>query len=145
MASGGRYDDLAGLFTSRALPGVGGSIGLDRLLALMDEAGWLAGKAAGVPILVAQFPGGEASVAVRLATRIRAAGVGVEVYPDPIPIGKQLGYGSTRGHRFAVIVGPDEAAREVFNLRDLATRQERKAIPWAELEATVIEAVGKTE
>lgn len=141
VASGGRYDDLAGLFTSRALPGVGGSIGLDRLLALMDEAGWLAGKAAGVPILVAQFPGGEASVAVRLATRIRAAGVGVEVYPDPIPIGKQLGYGSTRGHRFAVIVGPDEAAREVFNLRDLATRQERKAIPFAELEVAVKAAV----
>jgi len=141
VASGGRYDDLAGLFTTRALPGVGGSIGLDRLLALMDEAGWLKGKAAGVPILVPQFPGGEASVAVSIATRIRAAGIGVEVYPDPIAIGKQLGYGSTRGHRFAVIVGPDEAAAGVFNLRDLTTRQERKAIPWAELEATVVAAL----
>ena len=41
IASGGRYDNLASLFTSRRLPGVGASIGLDRLLALMAEAGWL--------------------------------------------------------------------------------------------------------
>ncbi len=43
VASGGRYDNLASLFTPRRLPGVGASIGLDRLLALMDEAGWLGG------------------------------------------------------------------------------------------------------
>ena len=41
VASGGRYDNLASLFTPRRLPGVGASIGLDRLLALLDEAGWL--------------------------------------------------------------------------------------------------------
>src|SRR5204863_3221783 len=45
VASGGRYDDLASLFTSRRLPGVGASIGLDRLLAVMDEAGWLGSSA----------------------------------------------------------------------------------------------------
>ncbi len=33
VASGGRYDNLASLFTPRRLPGVGASIGLDRLLA----------------------------------------------------------------------------------------------------------------
>ncbi len=120
VASGGRYDNLASLFTPRRLPGVGASIGLDRLLALLDEAGWLKSAATTVPVLVANFPGTDPAIAFRLAARLRAAGIGAEVYPDPIPIGKQMGYGSTRGHKLAVIVGPDEQARQVFNLRNLA-------------------------
>jgi histidyl-tRNA synthetase len=91
---------------------------------------------------VANFPGVDAEVPFRLAARLRAAGVGAEVFPDPIAVGKQMGYGSARGHRFAVIVGPDEVERQVFNLRDLATRQERKAVPWADLGAVVAEALG---
>jgi histidyl-tRNA synthetase len=141
IASGGRYDNLASLFTERRLPGVGASIGLDRLLALMEEAGWLKGAATTVGVLVANFPGVEPSVPVKLAARLRASGTGAEVFPEPLQIGKQMGYGSARGHKFAVIVGPDEMAREVFNLRDLATRQERKAIPWADLEGTIKDAL----
>jgi histidyl-tRNA synthetase len=142
VSSGGRYDNLASLFTDRRLPGVGASIGLDRLLALMEEAGWLPGTSTTAPVLVAQFPGVATAVAVRLGARLRAAGVGAEVYPEPIQVGKQMGYGSTRGHKLAVIVGPDEAARETFNLRDLVTRHEQKAIPWADLETAVARALG---
>src|SRR4030095_9475228 len=65
IASGGRYDNLASLFTARKLPGVGASIGLDRLLALMDEAGWLKGSSATAPVLIANFPGGDPSTLVR--------------------------------------------------------------------------------
>jgi histidyl-tRNA synthetase len=143
ISSGGRYDNLASLFTDRKLPGVGASIGLDRLLALMEEAGWLRGTATTVPVLVAQFPGVDAAVAVKLGARLRTSGVGAEVFPDPIQVGKQMGYGSSRGHKLAVIVGPDEVGKEVFNLRDLATRQEQKAIPWVELEIAVKRALGE--
>ncbi|HEX8204234.1 MAG TPA: ATP phosphoribosyltransferase regulatory subunit, partial [Isosphaeraceae bacterium] len=145
VASGGRYDNLASLFTSRRLPGVGASIGLDRLLALMDEAGWLKGTSATAPVLVANFPGGDPPTLVRLATRLRAAGIGAEVFPDPIQVGKQLGYGSNRGHQLAVIVGPDEQGRQVFNLRNLTTRVEQKAIPWADLETVVRGALAEIE
>ncbi len=133
ISSGGRYDNLASLFTDRKLPGVGASIGLDRLLALMEEAGWLKGVASPAPVLVANFPGTDPAVPFRLAAMLRAEGVGAEVFPDQIQIGKQMVYGSTRGHRLAVIVGPDEVVKEVFNLRDLATRLEEKGLPWAAL------------
>jgi histidyl-tRNA synthetase len=142
ISSGGRYDNLASLFTDRRLPGVGASIGLDRLLALMEEAGWLKGASTTVPVLVANFPGVPPTVPVELAARLRKSGLGAEVFPDQIQVGKQMGYGSARGHKLAVIVGPDEVARRVFNLRDLATRQEQKAIPWTELEATVRRTLG---
>jgi histidyl-tRNA synthetase len=141
ISSGGRYDNLASLFTDRRLPGVGASIGLDRLLALLEEAGALKGTSATAPILLANFPGVDPAVPVKLAARLRAAGIGAEVFPEPIQVGKQMGYGSTRGHALAVIVGPDEQARQVFNLRNLATRQEEKAIPWSDLEARVAQAL----
>jgi histidyl-tRNA synthetase len=141
VASGGRYDNLASLFTPRRLPGVGASIGLDRLLALMDEAGWLGSSATTAPVLVANFPGTDPAVPFKLAARLRAVGIGTEVFPDPIPIGKQMGYGSTRGHKLAVIVGPDEQARQVFNLRNLATRQEDKGLAWSVLEDSVESAL----
>ena len=144
VASGGRYDNLASLFTTRRLPGVGGSIGLDRLVALLEEAGTLPAAANLAPVLVANFPGVEPATSVRLASRLRKAGIGAEVFPDPIQVGKQMGYGSTRGHRLAVIVGPDEEANQVFNLRDLGTRHERKGIAWAELERVVGAALAGT-
>jgi histidyl-tRNA synthetase len=141
VASGGRYDNLASLFTPRRLPGVGASIGLDRLLALLDEAGRLKSTATTVPVLVANFPGTDALIPFKLAARLRAAGIGAEVFPDPIPIGKQMGYGSKRGHKLAVIVGPDEEARQVFNLRSLTTREEDKGLAYAVLEDSVESAL----
>ena len=144
VASGGRYDNLTRLFTDQALPGVGASIGLDRLLALLDEAGWSKGPSTTVPVLFPNFPGTDPRHVVGLASRLRAAGIGAEVYPDAVQTGKQLQYGSTRGHKLAVIVGPSEVESKTCNIRDLTTRQERKAVPWAELESAVSEVLGGT-
>jgi histidyl-tRNA synthetase len=141
IASGGRYDNLASLYTSRRLPGVGGSIGLDRLLALLEEAGQLQASSTTAPVLVVQFPGIDPAIPFAAAARLRAAGLGAEIYPDPISLGKQLGYGSSRGHTLAVIIGPDEASNHVFNLRTLATRAEVKNLPLAELETRVSAAL----
>ena len=141
ICSGGRYDDLASLFTRRRLPGVGASIGLDRLVALLREVGQLAAPAGLTPVLVVQFPGTEPAVAFGLAARLRAAGIGAEVYPQPDSLKTQLGYAESRGRKLAVIVGPDERDKEVFNLKDLAARAQRTH-PWAELEAAVATALG---
>lgn len=141
VASGGRYDNLTRLFTDQPLPGVGASIGLDRLLALLDEAGAAHRPATSVPVLIPSFAQVSPAILVSLAARLRAAGIGTEVYPDAIQTGKQLQYGSGRGHRFAVLVGPDEWARAEFNLRDLATRAERKDLPLADLESILKAAI----
>jgi histidyl-tRNA synthetase len=55
VCSGGRYDNLAGLFTKQRLPGVGASLGLDRLLAAMEELKLLPQTATPAPVLVVQF------------------------------------------------------------------------------------------
>ncbi len=142
IASGGRYDNLTRLFTDQPLPGVGASIGLDRLMALFEEAGWSKGPATSVPVLIANVPGVAPGLMIGLAARLRSIGIGAEVYPDSIQIGKQMQYGSTRGHRFALIVGPDEQTSGRFNLRELATRAERKGLPLSDLEAILRDAIG---
>jgi histidyl-tRNA synthetase len=141
VASGGRYDNLASLFTPRRLPGVGASIGLDRLMALLEEAGKLSSRGTLAQVLVANFPGTNPAVPFGMAARLRASGIAVELYPDAISIGKQMGYGSTRGHKLAVIVGPEEESKQVFNLRDLASRQEDKGLAWSVLEDSVQSAL----
>ncbi len=92
-------------------------------------------------VLVANFPGTNPVVPFSMAARLRAAGIATELYPDAISIGKQMGYGSTRGHKLAVIVGPDEESKQVFNLRNLASRQEDKGLAWSVLEDSVQSAL----
>src|SRR5690606_2805812 len=55
VCSGGRYDNLAGLFTKEKLPGVGASLGLDRLLAAMEELGLLQSVAQQAQVLIVMF------------------------------------------------------------------------------------------
>ena len=50
-----------------------------------------------MPVLLANFPGVEPRVPFGLAARLRKAGIGAEVFPDPIQVGKQMGYGRPGG------------------------------------------------
>lgn len=108
---------------------MGASIGLDRLIALLEESGHLSGHASASGVVVGQFSGVSLEVPFQIAARLRAAGITAECFPDPIPIGKQMAYGASRGYRFGLILGPDELSRGVFHLRDLITRQESKDLP----------------
>jgi histidyl-tRNA synthetase len=138
VCSGGRYDNLASLYTKQVLPGVGASLGVDRLLAAMEEMShpWTKGGAAPAPVLVLFFDPSRLADYQRVAAELRAAGVGTEVYPEPKKLGQQFQYAERRGHRLAVIAGPDEFARGEWKVKDLAARTEA-VVPTAELVADV--------
>ncbi len=121
VCSGGRYDNLAGLFTKQELPGVGASLGLDRLLAAMDELGLIERVSTPCPVFIPFFDKGRLHDYLRLAAQLRAAGLGVEVYPDPKRLGQQLKYADQRGFAVALIAGENEFAAGTCQLKDLAT------------------------
>jgi histidyl-tRNA synthetase len=138
VCSGGRYDNLAGLYTKQHLPGVGASLGLDRLLAAMEELNLLPKASTPAPVLVVQFtPDRLADYAV-MARRLRHEGIGVEIYPDPKKIGQQLQYAERRGFLVALIAGPDEFTQGVWKVKDLGRRQER-VVPTAEVAGAIRE------
>lgn len=124
VCSGGRYDNLAGAYTKRELPGVGASLGLDRLLTAMDELGLLTKTAAAAPVLIVQFAAERLGDYQRLARVLRAEGIGVEVYPEAKKLGKQFEFAEQRGFQLAMIAGPDEFAQGVWKIKDLARREE---------------------
>ncbi|MCI0380274.1 MAG: histidine--tRNA ligase [Gemmataceae bacterium] len=128
VCSGGRYDNLARLFTKQELPGVGASLGLDRLLSALEELKLL--QSAGTPasVLMLQFSADKLGEYQKMARGLRAAGIGIEVYPEAKKIGAQLQYAEKRGHRFALIAGPDEFAQGVWKIKDLAKREEKTVI-----------------
>jgi histidyl-tRNA synthetase len=120
VCSGGRYDNLAGLFTSQELPGIGASLGLDRLLAAMEELKMIEKVATPAPVFIPYFDKTRLHDYLRLAASLRAAGIGVEVFPEPKKLGQQLKYADRRGFRIALIAGENELAAGTCQLKDLA-------------------------
>ncbi len=119
VCSGGRYDNLAELFTDLQLPGVGASLGLDRLLAAMEELGKVQKVSATAPVFIAFFDSQRLPDYLRLAATLRAAGIGAEVYPEPKKLGQQLKYADRRGFRVALIIGEDEFRSNRCLIKDL--------------------------
>jgi histidyl-tRNA synthetase len=127
VCSGGRYDNLAALFTNQALPGVGASLGLDRLLAAMEELGLIEKVSTPAQVLLTYFAQEQLPTYLRLAAQLRAAGLRVELYPEPKRLGQQLKYADQRGFRVALIAGNDELARHVCQVKDLRTGTSQEA------------------
>jgi histidyl-tRNA synthetase len=126
VCSGGRYDNLASKYTKQVLPGVGASLGVDRLVAAMEELKHplLTGQTTPAEVLVVNFGHERLGDYQRVARSLRAAGVAVEVFPEAKKIGHQLSYAESRGFRFALIAGDKEFDAGVWKLKDLAKREE---------------------
>jgi histidyl-tRNA synthetase len=142
VCSGGRYDNLAGLFTPQELPGIGASLGLDRLLAAMEELGMIEKIATPAPVLIPFFDKDRLHDYLRLAAALRAAGIGVEVFPEPKKLGQQLKYADRRGFRVALIAGGNEFQNGVCQVKDLQSG-EKQDVPTAANAAEVVAAVRK--
>ena len=129
VCSGGRYDNLAELYTKQSLPGVGASLGLDRLLAALEELKLLKTGEGAAPVFIVQFSADRTGEYQRMARILRAASIGAEVYPDAKKLGQQFQYAEKRGHKIALIAGPDDFAAGTWNVKNLAKREgeERRA------------------
>lgn len=119
VCSGGRYDNLAELFTNQKLPGVGASLGLDRLLAALEELGQVATASTPAPVLVVLFDAAKVGEYLRIGRLLRAAGINTEVFPEAKKVGKQLNYADRKGFRVAVIAGETEFAAGEWQVKDL--------------------------
>lgn len=121
VCSGGRYDNLAEVYTKEHLPGVGASLGLDRLLSALEELGTLEKTSTPAPVFLPFFAADRRDDYLRLAAQVRRAGFGVEFFPEPKKLGKQLQFADRRGFRVALIVGGDEFAAGQCQVKDLSS------------------------
>lgn len=119
VCSGGRYDNLAELYTKQKLPGVGASLGLDRLIAALEQLEVLKISKSPVDVMIPYFVEARIGDYMKLATQLRSHGIGVEVYPEAKKLGQQLKYADKKGFRYAIIIGEDEFAKNVCQVKDL--------------------------
>ncbi len=120
VCSGGRYDNLAAKYTKQELPGIGASLGLDRLLAAMEELNMIEKVRTPADVIIPYFDKSRLHEYLNLASLVRAAGLGVEVFPDPKKLGQQLKYADRRGFRFALIAGESEFNENRCQIKDLS-------------------------
>ena len=142
VCSGGRYDNLASLYTKEQLPGIGASLGLDRLLAALEELHLVEKVSTPAPVFIAYFDAGRLHDYLKLAAAIRAAGVGVEFYPEPKKISAQLKYADRRGFRLAIIAGENEWSAGNCQIKDLASGQS-STVALADVPSTIVNQLGK--
>ena len=131
VCSGGRYNDLASLYTRQNLPGVGASIGIDRLMAAMEELGLLKGTGAASSVLMLLIEPSLVGTYHSFARSFRAAGIPAEVYPEQKKLAVQFAYAEKRGIPLALVCGSAEMAAGVVGLKDLRSRQNHDGLSLA--------------
>lgn len=140
ICSGGRYDDLAGLYTKQPLPGVGASLGIDRLLAGLEELGLAGGPETPADLFLAHFDPARLADYLAIAAALRRAGVAVEFFPEPRKLGQQLKLADKRGFPAALVIGGDEFAAGQAQFKDMVA-QTAVTIDWHGDVPVLVEAV----
>ena len=127
VCSGGRYDNLAAYYTDRQLPGVGISIGLTRLFYVLGEQGLLNPQLPTAPADVLILPmTQDLTPAIRLATRLRSAGVRTQLYTEQKKFKSKMNYADKLGVPYVVFLGDDEIAAGLVACKDMASGEQTK-------------------
>ena len=130
VCSGGRYDDLAGYYTDRQLPGVGISIGLTRLFYVLDEQGLLNPDLTGAPADALVLPmTADPAPAIALAEKLRSGGVRVQLYAEQRKFKQKMSYADKIGVPYAVFLGEDEIGAGKCSVKDMRTGEQVLVTP----------------
>ena len=132
ICSGGRYDDLAGYYTDKKLPGVGISIGLTRLFYVLNEQGLLSDETVSAPADALVIPmTEELGCAISAATVLRDAGVRTQLYCEKKKFKAKMSYADKLGIPYVVLIGEDEIAEGVVAVKDMLSGRQQKLSPEA--------------
>ncbi len=130
VCSGGRYDNLAGYYTDRQLPGVGISIGLTRLFYVLDEQDLLNTQLPSAPADALVLPmTADPAPAIALAEQLRSCGVRVQLYGEQKKFKQKMSYADKLGVPYAVLLGEDEIAQGKCSVKDMRTGQQVTVTP----------------
>ncbi len=125
ICSGGRYEELVGIFLGEKMPGVGISIGLTRLISRLLKAGILNTlSATPTQVVVVNMQEDLIPVYLKVSQQLRQAGINVVTNFEKRPLGKQFQAADKQGIQFCVIIGADEAAAQKSSLKDLKSGEQ---------------------
>lgn len=128
LGGGGRYDELVGMFGKKQVPAVGFSLGLERILVVMEERGMFPELSVGPDVLLCWMEDVARPEVVRVAHALRKHGLKVEVFPEQAKLGKQLAYADAPGVKapVAAILGKDELQAGQVTLKHLQSGEQQR-------------------
>ncbi len=127
ISGGGRYDDLTGIFGLKGMSGIGISFGADRIYDVMNELKLFpANTEQATTVLLVNFGGPEQLESLKLLHKLHEAGISAEMYPEPAKMKKQFGYADNKKIPYTIIIGPDEAASGLYQLKNMLTGEQDK-------------------
>lgn len=127
ICGGGRYDDLTGIFGLPNMSGVGISFGADRIYDVLSGLEKFPKEAiVGTKVLFSNMGEAEVKYSLPVVAALRAAGVNCEIYPDNTKLKKQFDYAAKKGIPYFVIVGEQEMAKGVVNIKNQITGEQKE-------------------
>jgi histidyl-tRNA synthetase len=123
VLSGGRYNDLASLYTKERIPGVGASVGLDRLMAALEELGVARARTGTTDVMVVCLDEGLVGYYHELADWLRSEGLSSEVFPEPKKLIAQFKAAEKSGIPLGLICGENERTNGTLTLKDFRSRE----------------------
>ena len=127
LGGGGRYDGLIGMFGKEQIPACGFSLGLERILVVMEEREMFPPEIAGssaADVMVTMWDEDSAAEALKLAGEIRAAGISAVVYPEPEKLAKQFKYADAIKVRYVCVVGDDDLVNGTATVKNMRTGEQ---------------------
>ncbi len=127
LGGGGRYDGLIGMFDKEQIPACGFSLGLERILVVMEERGMFPPEIAAstaADVLVTLWSEETAVESLKLAAEIRSSGLRVTLYPEADKLGKQFKYADSIGVSWVCVIGENEIADNKVTLKNLRTGEQ---------------------
>ncbi|MFP4365010.1 MAG: histidine--tRNA ligase [Spirochaetia bacterium] len=143
VASGGRYDNLASLYTKEKLPGVGASIGIDRLLAALDELQVVNNEASSCNTLIFCMDEKYFPEYFQIADSLRKSGISCEVYPQKKKLGQQFSFAEKKDIPIGILCGEDEFINKTIKFKDLKNRQNYSGLTLDEAQKKITELLNR--
>jgi histidyl-tRNA synthetase len=126
ITGGGRYDNLTGVFGMEGVSGVGISFGADRIYDVLNQLDlYPSDSLKTTQLLFVHFGEREISRLLPVISRIRAAGIRTEIYPEAARMKKQIGYADAKKIPFVALVGENEISENKINLKNMASGEQQ--------------------
>jgi histidyl-tRNA synthetase len=127
LGGGGRYDGLIGMFGKEQIPACGFSLGLERILVVMEERGMFPNEIAEsspADVMVTVWSEETMGESLRLASELRSQGLRVTVYPEADKLGKQMKYADQIGVSYVCVLGENEIAEGKVTVKNMKTGEQ---------------------
>lgn len=126
VGGGGRYDELIGMFGNQQIPACGFSLGLERLVVVMDEREMFPPELQtnSADVLISIWNKDSMAESVKLANELRSANLRVLVYPEADKLGKQFKYADSINIPFVCVLGESELAENKVTLKNMKSGEQ---------------------